>query len=58
MKTLTTIILFIILLFMCLSAEIRCEQLQERVRVLKSIVYLLEEVPVKHTPVVRITKGE
>ncbi len=58
MKNLIIIIAGIILFYCYAGAAIGETQLTERVRVLKSIVYLLEEVEVKHTPMVRIEKGE
>lgn len=57
MKTLIIIISGIILFYCYAGAAIGETQLTEQVTRLKTLVYLLEEVPVKRTPVVRITKG-
>ncbi len=48
MKDLITIILFIVLLFICLSAEIKVEQLTEALRLKTDLVWCLE-----HTKPVR-----
>ncbi len=43
MKDLTTIILFIILLFMLAGSAIKVEQLTEHITRLQNLVFLLEE---------------